>query len=109
MFPNPPGCRYCWSRLDLICTNAHLHGCDDDTIRLCWVCHRVYDHDVIKTPELLDAEARFLHNPEIQCRMSELMRTWEEGLACGRFQWDTKMHGDLEYRRKRALERDEIL
>jgi hypothetical protein len=105
---SPPGCRYCWSRLDLICTDAHLHGCDNDTIRLCWVCHRVYDHDVIKTPELLAAETKFLRDPRARCRMTDLMLEWEEGLRSGRLKWDTSMHGDPGYRRQVALERDEI-
>src|SRR5215467_13604476 len=66
-----PGCRYCWSPFDKVCTNAHVHGCRDDTVRLCWICNRAYTHDLFTTRELVDA-VRDFEKRRLRCRMNEL-------------------------------------
>lgn len=103
-----PGCRYCWSPFDKVCTDAHLHGCRDDTIRLCWICNRAYDHDLFTTRELIDAANVFEKSRYLQCRMNELAAEWRDGLAAGVLRWNTKMHRDKKYRIKVALDREEI-
>ncbi len=41
-------------------TRAHAHdgvpGHPDRTFKLCWTCHRLYDHDVVSSEEVLRAE-----------------------------------------------------
>jgi len=103
-----PGCRYCWSPFDKVCTDAHLHGCRDDTVRLCWICNRAYDHDLFTTRELLDAVRVFEKARRLQCRMNELAAEWADGLESGTLRWNTMMHRDRAYRIKVALDREEI-
>lgn len=105
-----PGCRYCWSPFDKVCTNAHLHGCRDDTVRLCWICNRAYDHDLFTTRELLDAVRVFekARRLRLQRRMNELAAEWADGLEFKTLRWDTMMHRDKAYRITVALDRGEI-
>src|SRR6516164_8973666 len=103
-----PGCRYCWSPFDKACTDAHLHGCRDDTVRLCWICNRAYDHDLFTTRELLDAVRVFEEGRLLQCRMNELASEWADGLESGTLRWNTMMHRDRAYRITVALDRGEI-
>ena len=103
-----PGCRYCWSPFDKVCTDAHLHGCRDDTVRLCWICNRAYDHDLFTTRELLDAVRVFEKARRLQCRMNELAAEWSDGLESGTLRWNTLMHHDRAYRITVALDWGEI-
>jgi len=54
------GCILCGLQVLSCLTNAHAHegaeGHPDRTFRLCWSCHRMYDHDIISTEEVLAAE-----------------------------------------------------
>ena len=54
------GCVLCGLQIASCLTNAHAHegtdGYPNRTFRLCWSCHRMYDHDIIATNELLEAE-----------------------------------------------------
>jgi hypothetical protein len=104
----PAGCRYCWSPFGKACTDAHLHGCRYNTVRLCWICNRAYDHDLFDTRALLKAEGLFHQTPGPSCRMSELSDKWAKGVASGELHWNTKMHRDKLYRRDMALSRKEI-
>jgi hypothetical protein len=105
-----PGCRYCWSPFDKVCTDAHLHGCRDDTVRLCWICNRAYDHDLFTTRELLDAVRVFekARRLRLQRRMNELAAEWADGLESKTLRWNTRMHRDRAYRITVALDRGEI-
>jgi hypothetical protein len=103
-----PGCRYCWSPFDKVCTHAHLHGCRDDTVRLCWICNRACDHDLFTTCELLDAVRVFEKARRLQCRMNELAAEWADGLESKTLRWNTMMHRDRAYRITVALDRGEI-
>src|SRR5262245_2500760 len=71
-----PGCHYCWSPFDKACTDAHLHDCRDNTVRLCWICYSAYDHDLFTTSELADAARVFDTAGRLQCRMNELAAEW---------------------------------
>jgi hypothetical protein len=103
-----PGCHYCWSPFDKACTDAHLHGCRDDVVRLCWICNRAYDHDLFTTRELLDAVRVFEKARRLQCRMGELAAEWADGLESGMLHWNTRIHRDRPYRISVALDRGEI-
>ncbi len=103
-----PGCRYCWMPFDQLCTNAHLHGCRDDTIRLCWHCNRAYDHDLFTTSQLVEAVLEFEKTSKIECRANELAREWDAGVKAGTLRWNTEVFGSLAARQKLALDRGEI-
>src|SRR4051812_24882400 len=103
-----PGCRYCWSPFDEACTDAHLHGCRDNTLRLCWICNRAYDHDLFTTKELVKAARVFEEAPDPRCRMNELTAKWAAGLKPGgALRWNTRMHHDKAYRTQVAKDRGE--
>ena len=102
------GCRDRRSPLDQVGTNAHLHGCRDDTVRLCWICNRAYDHDLFTTRELLIAAGEFEKMPNPRCRMNELAAEWAQRLQSEPSRWNTRMHRDRDYRLKVALAREEI-
>jgi hypothetical protein len=102
-----PGCWYCWSPLAQLITDAHLHGCDQK-VNLCWICHRVYDHNLITTEEIFEACGRFHADPPPGPRIDELHRGWAAQLAAEPSLWDTRMHLDKEYRRDVAMKRREI-
>ena len=54
------GCVLCGLMVQSCLTNAHIHKeFSEDakrTFRLCWSCHRMYDHDIISTQEVIEAE-----------------------------------------------------
>ncbi len=54
------GCILCGIQVASALTNAHAHegtkGYPDRTFRLCWTCHRMYDHDILSTAEVVEAE-----------------------------------------------------
>ena len=58
------GCITCGLTLASALTRAHAHpGQGEDArrvFRLCWTCHRLYDHGIIETHELLVAEDAWL-------------------------------------------------
>jgi hypothetical protein len=104
----PSGCCYCWSPVDNLCTDAHLHGCGQ-IVRLCWNCHRAYDHDLMSTREVLEARRRFEHEPRPASRIDELHRHWNKKLESHKVHWNTKLHGDKKFRQAIAIERNEIV
>ena len=103
-----PGCHYCWSPFDKACTDAHLHDCRDNTVRLCWIFNRAYDHDLFTTSELADAARVFDTAGRLQCRMNELAAEWDRALKDQTLSWNTRMHRDRSYRVDVALKRGEI-
>jgi hypothetical protein len=94
--------------MDKLCTDAHLHGCGQ-MVRLCWNCHRAYDHDLISTPEVLEARRRFEHEPRPVPRIDELHNRWSEQLSSHKAHWNTKMHRDKKFRQEIAVERNEVV
>lgn len=61
------GCLTCGLTVPSALTWAHVHaGQDQDArrvFRLCCTCHRLYDHDIIKTDEVLRAEDAWIAGP----------------------------------------------
>jgi hypothetical protein len=103
-----PGCCYCWSLIDELCTDAHVHGIGL-TVRLCWNCHRAYDHDLMNTREVLEARRRFEREPPPLPRIDELHRDWKERLETHKLKWNTRFHLDKKYRQAMAIDRNEIV
>lgn len=61
--PMRDGCILCGTLVHSTLSNAHGHardGVEDGkTFRLCLSCHRMYDHDIVSTVELVQAERRW--------------------------------------------------
>lgn len=79
------GCILCGLTVASALTNAHAHegseGWPKRIFRLCWTCHRMYDHDIIKTAELITAEAAWAVGDQPDA--TRLHRRIEAELASG--------------------------
>jgi hypothetical protein len=79
------GCILCGLTIPSALTNAHAHegteGWPERVFRLCWTCHRMYDHDIVETGELIKAETAWAAGncPDA----TQLHRKLEADLAAG--------------------------
>jgi hypothetical protein len=79
------GCVLCGLTVRSALTNAHAHAGSyedpDRVFRLCWTCHRMYDHDIIRTAEVAAAEAAWAAG--LRPDATSLHRRIEAELASG--------------------------
>lgn len=77
-----PGCVTCGITVPSALTKAHVHegfpGHPDRTFSLCWTCHRLYDHDIISSVEVEEAE-----------------RAWQCGLTPDATQWFRRIEQEI--------------
>ena len=86
-------CCMCALAVPELLTNAHVHDAGDRTVRLCWTCHRAYDIDILKTPEVEAAE-RETRAGTRRVDVSAMHRQWRLDLDAGaRYINQQRQHG----------------
>jgi hypothetical protein len=89
MFGEFDYCVICRAKIPSGLSWAHLHGNHRTRqgrreVRLCWYCHRLYDHDILTTEEILAAHEATYGVAWQPVDVNALHRAWEADLDAGR-------------------------
>lgn len=80
------GCISCGMTIPSALTWAHIHPNHGENlervVRLCWTCHRLYDHGIIETAEILKAEGCWISG--FRPRAAEWFRFLTDEVQAGR-------------------------